>query len=283
MLSEKRASHIAFLLYRPGFELAFVEHAGVVYYSYYCPIQEAPSSAVVKLLQGIFDQFTDHSFFILRQRIFTTALLTEMCRGMIKVVAKRATDLILPEPGDIEEKPDFKELGRTKEALVDMQHLCRENKLPLEEVQKRIDLLRPRQTQDFLMAARNLAMDVPRGEILHDYNRDIAALLISSDGKVLSYGVNSNFKNKTLHAEVNLLQRLFKERQIKIPKDAIFYSTHKPCRMCAGMIYHWSENAESLRVFYAIEEKGSLSSNTVLDRFLLNTYHPLGVGSESSE
>ncbi len=274
MLNEKRARHIAFLLYRPGFDSAFVEYNGVVYHSYYSPSQEAPSSAVVKLLQGVFDQFIDHSFFILRQRIYTTAPLTEMCRGMIKVVAKRASELILPEPGDIQEQLEFKELGTLNEPLVKIQHLSEENKLSVLEVQKRIDVLQPRQTQDFLRAARDLAANVPRGDILHDHDRDIAALLISSEGKVLSYGVNSNSKNKTLHAEVNLLQRLYSEFQIKIPVGATFYSTHKPCKMCAGMIYQWSEKAEAVKVFYSVEEKGTLSCNTVLDRLHLNKHFP---------
>lgn len=282
MLNEKRARHIAFLLYRPGFDSAFVEHNGVVYHSYYSPSQEAPSSAVVKLLQGVFDQFMDHSFFILRQRIYTTAGLTEMCRGMIKVVAKRASELIQPEPADIQEKLEFKELGTPHEPLVKTQHLSEENKLSVLEVQRRIDVLLPQYTQDFLRAARDLAASVPRGDILHDHDRDIAALLISSDGKVLSYGVNSNSKNKTLHAEVNLLQRLYSEFRMKIPDGAIFYSTHKPCKMCAGMIYQWSERPEAVRVFYSIEEKGALSCNTVLDRLHLNRHCPSASDSDLS-
>jgi tRNA(Arg) A34 adenosine deaminase TadA len=111
---------------------------------------------------------------------------------------------------------------------------------------------------------------VPRGDVLHDYDRDIAAILVDAEGKLLSYGVNSNSKNKTLHAEVNLIQRYFKETGRKIPLGAVLYSTHKPCKMCAGMIYHWSENPDVLQVYYNIDEQGGLSKTTILDEKELN-------------
>jgi tRNA(Arg) A34 adenosine deaminase TadA len=128
---------------------------------------------------------------------------------------------------------------------------------------------------DFLWLAGGVARGVPRGGVLHDFDRDIAALLISPVGTVLSYGINSNSKNKTLHAEVNLVQRLYREKGFKIPEGSILYSTHKPCKMCAGMIYQWSEVPGSLQVYYSVEETGLFSRHTVLDREGLNKrVHP---------
>lgn len=275
MLAEKRAEHIAFSLHRPGQELAFVEHEGVIYFAHYPEEGLAPSSAVVKLLQGLFDQHVDHSFFILRQRIYTTATLTEMCRGMVKVVAKRITEKISRQDQGMTLSLHFQEVVTADQLLAPVQHLNIENHSPLAEIQDWLLQRSPQTPWDFLSLARGLAQRVPRGEVLHDFDRDIAALLVDSQGRVLSYGLNSNSKNKTLHAEVNLLQRLFREHHQKIPEGATLYSTHKPCKMCAGMIYHWSAKPSSLQVFYGIEEKGVLSRQTVLDRFSLNKWLPM--------
>ncbi|WP_413568984.1 Bd3614 family nucleic acid deaminase [Bdellovibrio sp. HCB117] len=272
MLAQNRAEHLAFLLKKPGFELAFVEHDGHVYFAHYCQDAVTPSSAVVKLLQGLFDRFVDHSFFILRNRIFTTAPLTEMCRGMIKVVAKRATDLIIPRNHCLDVQSQFSEIGPAEVNVWPSTHLpepvFKRSQSLFAECALNENLIALRQT------ALSLASQVPRGEILHDYDRDIAAVLVDAEGHLLSFGVNANSKNKTLHAEVNLLQGFYRRRATKIPAHAILYSTHKPCKMCAGMIYHWSEDPASLRVYYTVEEKGSLSRETILDKMSLNKPFP---------
>lgn len=279
MLAEKRAEHIAFLLLKSGLELqhwglAFVEHKGVIYYSYYPAQKSSPSSAVVKLLQGLFDRFVDQSFFILRQRIYTTSRLTEMCRGMIKVVAKRATEGIVPFNHALDLSFEFCEVGTAMEVLASVQLLNNENLMSLSAVQKWVAEALPNSKSEFLELASKLAERVPKGEILHDHDRGIAALLVDKKNRLLGYGINSNSKNKTLHAEVNLIQRLFLEQGYKIPEGSVLYSTHKPCKMCAGMIYHWSKEPSSIQVYYSHEEKGVLSRQTVLDRYGLNKCFP---------
>ncbi|XGC80590.1 Bd3614 family nucleic acid deaminase [Bdellovibrio bacteriovorus] len=269
MFTEKRAENIAFLLSKPGQDLAFVEHKGVVYFAYFPKEHLAPSSAVVKLLQGLFDRFIDHSFSILRQRIYTTAALTEMCKGMLKVVAKRATDLILPSDHQMVLSLSFEEIGGN-EPLACVSHLNDENRIALAEVQTLMNLKAPRDDGGFLSFTQNLASKVRRGAILHDHDRDIAAVLVDQENQILSYGINSNSKNKTLHAEVNLIQKFFAMSGSRIPAGAKLFSTHKPCKMCAGMIYHWSENPQAIHVIYGVEEAGGLSRHTVLDRFNIN-------------
>lgn len=270
MSDEKRPEQIAFLLQRPGWDVAFVEHQGCVYHSGLPSGFLGPSSAVVKLLQGLFDKFVDHSFFILRQRIYTTGPLTEMCQGMVKVVAKRITGCVVPVDHDLALDLSFQEVGLTDQPIVSSRYLSSENLLSLQAIKQYLPMPATPGAQGFLTAALRLAEQVPRGEILHDYDRAIAALLIGSEGELLAYGLNSNSKNKTLHAEVNLLQRLFLETHHGIPEGAVLYSTHKPCKMCAGMIYHSSTNRATLQVYYAIEEQGGLSRNTILDRLQIN-------------
>ena len=133
-------------------DVAFVESQGVLYYSYYPKQVQSPSSAVVKLLQGIFDVHVDHSFFILRRRIFTTGKLTEMCRGMIKVVAKRANDNVQAIDHGMTLELKFQEVGEANVAISDFQQLSDENKSSLDEVRSYIRAQDP-ETDPQLMRA----------------------------------------------------------------------------------------------------------------------------------
>lgn len=262
---EKKAEHLAFLLKIPGFELAFVEHQGVLYYAHFRERALAPSSALVKLLQGIFDTHMDLSFFILRQRIYTTETLSEMCKGMLKVVAKRATSNVMP--GDHGFSPmnlRFCEVGAKEDLLFPVQKISRQNTRETEEISAM--LTEHGDPWQRLEMTSLLASSVPRGTIRHDYNRDIAAVLVGPEGHCLSYGINSNALNKTLHAEVNLVQRLYQETGQRIPNGSKLYSTHKPCKMCSGMLHDWCEDPGSLEVYYRYHEKGRLSRVTILDK-----------------
>lgn len=255
MREEVFAQQIAYELAQPDFDLAFVWHKEKIYYCYYPKSGSAPASAVVILLQNIFEQFVDRSFFILRNRIYTTAPLTAMCQGMIKVVAKRFTEKLPPYDHGISllwERICLSDDGK----LLSSKYLSVQNKRPLAEIQA----LRSDRFLDWVKA---LAERNPRGEVLHDYDRDIACLLVDKSGELLGYGLNSNSKNKTLHAEVNMVQRYFQEHGKKIPRGAAIITTRKPCRMCAGMIYNWSEQPNSLAIYFAELDKSS--QNTVLD------------------
>jgi tRNA(Arg) A34 adenosine deaminase TadA len=258
---EARLQQIVHSLKPAGWEIAFVEHEGKLYYAL-DDCQAAPSTALVKLLQGLFDQLVDHSFFILRNRIYTSAKLTEMCRGMVKVVAKRATESVIGFDHGLGLRIQRIQIGTGQKLF--QSHLANA------DVAKVANLDFLETTISPLAKAWKLAALTPRGEIFHNYDRGIAALLMDHQDKVLDWALNSNSKNKTLHAEVNLIQKYFRRTGHKVPKGSKIYSTHKPCRMCAGMIHHWSEEREAAFVFYGIEESGGLSRNTVLDQAHLN-------------
>lgn len=255
MSEEVLVQQIAFDLARPGFELAFVSHKGVVYAAYFPHGTAAPSSAVVKLVQGLFDRHVDHTFFILRNRIFTTALVTAMCQGMVKIVAKRLqggvsavnhNHAVTLEKVIVGDEGVFAPIGL----------LSAENQMPLEKIKA---LEQPSK----LAWIQKIAGLNARGEVLHDYDRDIACLLVDKAGEILSFGLNSNSKNKTLHAEVNMVQRYFRDTGVKIPVGAKLYTTRKPCKMCAAMIHDWCENPAMLEIHYLEEDKSS--QHTVLD------------------
>ncbi|HEY8272480.1 MAG TPA: hypothetical protein VIG33_16425, partial [Pseudobdellovibrionaceae bacterium] len=124
---------IVFDLAKPGFELAFVSHRTNLYYAYFPKNAVAPSSAVVKLLQGLFDLQRDRSFFILRNRIYTTAPLSAMCQGMIKIVAKRALGNVQAQNHHFP-IPYEKIMVGGGGTLAPVSFLNTENQLPLEQI-----------------------------------------------------------------------------------------------------------------------------------------------------
>lgn len=262
----RRIQQIMWNLKRSEYEVAFVEHREVVYYSLYKSPELVPSSAIVKLLQGIFDQFIDQSFFILRNRIYTSAPLTEMCQGMIKVVAKRATGQVQGKDFGIGlQHLKLQEIGESEEIYYPVRKI---NTLNSENISSE-NVSSDEKAFSFL---RSLTEEVPRGEILHDFDREIGCLLVDTEGQILEFGINSNSKNKTLHAEVVMVQKFFRRSQ-SLPRGAKIYVTHKPCKMCAGMIYQMSADRD-ISVLYLEEVPGALSQNTILDKWGLNKlYH----------
>ncbi len=237
-------------------DYAWVCHADTVYFSRFPKGLMGPSSATVKLIQFLFDEFVDQSFFILRNRIFSTAVLSKMCEGMVQLAAKRATGGILPQDHGLKLEFQWKEIGSAETHFLKSQHL------------ENIEWKSPAYVFDALEAhyfLDNLLAKIPRGDIRHVFNRPIAALICDSNGKLLSWSANSNSKNKTLHAEILALQKYFENSGMKIPVGAKIYVSLKPCRMCAAMIAQMAEDPDHLEVIYFKDDPGPLAQNTALD------------------
>lgn len=234
-----------------------------VYFSRVPSQAKGPSSAVVKLLQGLFDRYVDQSFFILRKKILFEADLGEQDRGMIKLVAKRSektenlAEKIAAFPGAKEEigtDADFiYRVGKRSEINSD-ESLARK--------------LWNASNGSAWLFLENLTKQIPRGDVLHDFDRPIAAVATSPQGELLSFGVNSNHLNKTLHAEVNLIQSYYLKTGAKLPAGTRLHVTHKPCQMCAGMIHDNFENLALAEIVYDIEEMGVRSRATCLEEML---------------
>src|SRR4051794_7209716 len=70
-------------------EYAFLFYEGTLYFTCHKYIDRQPLSAIVILIQGIYEADPQMARKILRNPIFSTATPTEMCLGMVKVAAKR--------------------------------------------------------------------------------------------------------------------------------------------------------------------------------------------------
>lgn len=203
-------------------DLAWLTHQDKVYFARYQAQANEPHSAVTQLIQGLFDAKIDNSFFILRERIFTTQKeLSPMDRGMVKMAAKRIAQSA--------EAPDF---SNAIECAFSQSRFESEDQIIYDLPSQ---LKSQTEARELVERIEKL---IPRGEVLHDVNRPIVALWTDADLKPLIARVNLAGKNKTLHAEVRTIQEYYRQNKKQLPRDAQLFVTLKPCAMCAGMIQH---------------------------------------------
>lgn len=257
---------IAFELKKQGHSLqyAWVEHNEVIYYAAIRGAITAeanhnralPFTAVTQLIQYLFDTHVDHSFFILRNRIFTTEPTTPYAQGMVRLTAKRVSFSVEPRDLGIELKYKFKKVCADENVLLKSLHVV--NTTPPAY---------PRCTpQNAKPLLTELVQNLPKGAVLHDYNRTIAAILTDHNGHILEYSPNQNSKNKTLHAELLMLQNYYRRTGQKIPAGSRVYVSLKPCLMCASAILQFAEQPDSIHVYYLEDDPGPKAQNTDLEK-----------------
>lgn len=246
-----------------GDEIAFITSDDTTYFSIYKPHKNksVTVSAVVQLIHGIYEQYPEKARGILRNRIFTNARMTEMCHGMIRVAAKRATG----------------ELYTTEEVLASLSSSFEEIFVEFKAIPvPRFDSsflfppslgLSPEEFQaHFMQAALGLRDQVQQPSTpRYQSDRPIAALLVAEDNQLLAWATNTNSSNKTLHAEVNLIRNFQLKNGGKLPRNSKIYTTLKPCKMCAGMIWTAAEDIQNTVVYFAEDDPGPLAKFTVLN------------------
>ena len=208
-----------------------------------------PESATTVLIQGIYQHFQAEALRILRNRIFCSSAPSEMCLGMIKVAAKRGGSVVAPKNHALVVPFEFCQIFFDNLIFVQAPH-------PSEFAEP----------HEVFQIARKLALQMETHDELFLNDRAVAAVLLSEKGELLAEARNTNALNKTLHAEVNLLQGYFKLSGNKFPKNAKIYTTLKPCKMCAGMISVYAFGQENLRVIYEIYDSGPNARSTVLNK-----------------
>lgn len=122
---------------------------------------------------------------------------------------------------------------------------------------------------EFMQVSFNITFDEkPRlqSENRFENARDVRATLQDENGNILEEALNDNAQNKTLHAEVKLVQKYFARTGKALPPHSTIHTSLKPCRMCAAMIWHACEKPKSLKVKYDEFDPGRFAQNTVLDQ-----------------
>lgn len=118
-----------------------------------------------------------------------------------------------------------------------------------------------------LYMAAAFALDRSRKAGVDPGGYNIAALLVSKDGQILSYGLNITGSGYFLHAELVAIFQYFRRTgEVMLPQDCRIYTTLKPCKMCAAYIVGRSpQRPASFKVFHGHDDRGGPAKNTVLD------------------
>jgi tRNA(Arg) A34 adenosine deaminase TadA len=193
--------------------IAAVTLSGRTYYSRYRVVEGAPHSAVTQLVQGIWEAHPAQARAILRKRIHSTAPLRPLDWGMVKTAAQRISVVTAIDIQAAWEPVAFQP-----------------SYLP--------PMLEPAQLeQDPMALARGLSSRARREADLYRSDRPVGCVLVSADGRILHWAENRNRANRTLHAEVNLVQSWWSSTGRSFPAGAKIITTLEPCRMCQGMIF----------------------------------------------
>lgn len=184
----------------------------------------APYSSLTRLVQGIWESEPGQARAILRRRILTTDPLTPMNWGMVKTAAQRVTSLTSLETGPGWEHVDFTP-DPTLPALA-----------PSEQSLAPMELA-------FALAGR-----ARREGELYRRDRPVGCVLLDPAGERVAWAHNNNRSNRTLHAEVNLIQGLWARTGTGPMPGSRLVTTLEPCRMCQGMLH---DCAPYVHVVYA--------------------------------
>lgn len=97
-------------------------------------------------------------------------------------------------------------------------------------------------------------------------HKKIKAFLTDTHKSFFLFSENLPNKNKTLHAEVALLQNYYQIKQKGFDVPVELYTSLQCCKMCAAMFWHMHENPlMNLKSFYLTKETGPSARNSILD------------------
>ncbi len=262
----------------PDFDFAALEFRNQVYFTRFPKDARAEllESAITRLIQGIYDDHREQARQLLRQRIFSTALPTLLDQAMVRVGARKLTSL--PDPQEkspsssgpespTESRPgpfdgcSFHEVSTqtAQPTLLGYPNLPQGITLPSQPVEAAPTFWNELLTQLTRIGAKN--------QERHQSDRPISALLLSKEGRLLSWAHNRSSENPTHHAELSLLLHWARTHSKPIPPDSALLCSLKPCKMCAAAIVQ-AASGQNLRVYYFLDDPGPLAKNTALDENL---------------
>jgi pyrimidine deaminase RibD-like protein len=111
---------------------------------------------------------------------------------------------------------------------------------------------------------------------------NVGSLLVSPDGEVLAWAVNTNANHMFLHGEVNLIHafELNNETQSRIPPNCTIYTSLEPCEMCSGMIFEAAKADHSVKVVEAMYDTQLASKTHLTETPPNHTTKPTLIGPE---
>lgn len=206
------------------------------------------------LLSIIFEEHQDLAFFILRNKIYCSYEPTAYCYGVAKVTGKGVT-LVKPNVSSLQENFNFVQVDYRFLEQIRVRQLHAQ----IREVQGQ-----PLEVSKLKQFMENANEQIEGEAKLHDRDRPIWAIVLDGNLQFVTGARNSNKLNKTQHAEVNCIRTLL--ARDKLPTGPLtLVVSHKPCKMCAGLLWEVCRTWVNFKVYYLQNETGGLSSQTVLD------------------
>lgn len=230
-------------------QLAWIRTPDQIYFARCRKSAPAPTSAAIKLLQGIFDLHRDHSFFILRGRIGLNYAPERQDLGMIKLLAKRYETA--EPPADLSQGTEIGAPDAPYYPTASRRYL--------------IDHAPGAKINDLGETLACFEAQIPLEKIPHDSPRKIAAFALDGAGLLLHATAHSGVINKSLHAEVCLIQDLHRAGHARFPVNGTLVVSMKPCRMCAAMIADFLPADFRGKILYRENNDGSRTRGSVLD------------------
>lgn len=211
---------------------AWLEWNGRLFFSEYRRVPHEPQSAVTRLIDGIWRRFPGSAHFILRSRIYLDYEPTELCRGMMIVCAKRFT--------------------RVKEVPADIRQRSTRVDAALELALSQVSVL------------NDSSLIGTPSNVRAEQHRSIEAWLLDAHGRLLAWGINTAGRNRTSHAEMNLLRNWWARTRQAVPCGSRLVSTLEPCPMCAGALVECLESQTNFTVEYLEPDCGTAVRRSVL-------------------
>jgi tRNA(Arg) A34 adenosine deaminase TadA len=227
-----------------------------------------PLSPVLRLLRGIYQLEPQRAHFIVRNRVFSTAPVSSSCFGAARVAGHRLTGSVQAANHGRHELAGLPRIDAgaaaplADPAAVDpaLAAIVSAARVP------------PDDDAGWMALAARIARAVERraddlaGTRAPEARRDnpIAALLVDPARGLLGWAANTGSRNATSHAEVNLVEGWLRSGRL-LPRGSRVYSTLKPCKLCAGLVWDAAEDPRALAVFYGEDDPLRYARETVLD------------------
>lgn len=202
---------------------------------------------VVKLIANIYSVEGDQSLRILRNKIHINYSATDACLGMAKVAAKGL------RPNSILKVHEFESL--------DLSH-----PISLSENSDKADLAKKLHLQGQTPPEILLSLldTVPRQGPQFQLARSVSALLMGPNNQLIAASINTNSTHKIQHAEYNLLLNLWNQLEVPPPAGSHLWVSLRPCKMCAGLLSHFSSQTRSqFHVTYLEDDPGRMACTEV--------------------
>lgn len=217
-------------------EISLLKNNNTIYFAQ----SDVNTNSIWHLIQGIWQEHSPEARTLLRERIYTTEKLSPLNHGIIKIAAKRVAAEQNPE--DLE-----KILANAKNKIqIQFTNSYQPPTAYLKQLNQKLT------QEELVRLLKNLTAVAPKTEHRYQQDRAVGAVLLDKDNTLLALAHNTNHQNKTLHAEVNLLQTW----QKPLPDGSRLITSLEPCKMCAGLIHSYIENLKNFRLEFLENDHG---------------------------